>query len=522
MASLIAADGAHPVNLDHLSDTDAIDVLANRVGAARLVAEPDATRRIIDHCSGLPLALAVVAARAAINPHFPLSAIADELGESHGSLDAFALSDTTIDVRDVFSWSYRALDPASARLFRLLGLHPGPDVAVPAAASLAGLSVRETRALLTTLGRSHLITEHVPGRYAWHDLLHAYAIELAGSHDEEAERLAATRRMLDHYVHTAHACALLFSPHREPLVLTPPVAGALVTDVVDDDQAAAWFTAEHAVVLAVVREAAARQFDAHAWELAWTVQHFLDRRGHWHDLLSVQHIALGAALRAGDAAGQGGAHMGLARAHGDLGQFDDAGAHLVRALELFEQIGDGISEANAHRSFSWLLEQQGDYAAALTHAEQGLVLHRAQGDHPGQAAALNAIGWYHALSGRYEQALTHCSEALKILQEFGNDYGQADTWDSLGFAHHGLGDYEQAAVSFTHAIDLYQQLGVTYAEAETSNRLADSCLAAGDEAAARRSLTRALGLFEQLNHANADEVRAKLRALSPEGDLRVT
>jgi DNA-binding SARP family transcriptional activator/Tfp pilus assembly protein PilF len=514
LSSLVAADGAHPVSLDHLSDVEAGQVLANRLGARRLAAEPDAVRTIVRRCSGLPLALAVVAARAAINPRFPLAAIAEELGEDSGGLDAFASGDTEIDVRDVFSWSYRALRPAAARLFRLLGLHPGADIAVSAAAGLAGLPVRETRTLLTALGRNHLITEHLPGRYSWHDLLHAYAIELVALHDEETDRAEATRRLLDHYLHTAHGCALLFSPNRYPLDLDPPAQGTVVVDITDADRASAWFTAELDVLLAAVRSAAAEGFDRHAWQLAWTVEHFLDRRGHWHDLLSTQHTALAAALRSDDEPGQARAHGGLARAHCDLGQFDDARAHLERALELFGALGDDISQANTHRSFSWVVEQQGDYDCALEHAQRALVLHRTAGDRQGQAAALNAIGWYHALCGRHDEALAHCSQALAILEVLGNRYGQADTWDSLGFAHHGLGEYQQAADSFTHAIDLYRELGVTYAEGETWRRLADSHLAAGDRTGAHRALTRALDLFEQLGHANADEARERLRELA--------
>jgi DNA-binding SARP family transcriptional activator len=513
LSSLVAADGARPVHLDLLPAADARAFLANRLGERRLADEPDAAQWIIDHCAGLPLALAIVAARAAIHPNFPLAAIADELRDNNGSLDAFTVSDTAIDVRDVFSWSYRALAPAAARLFRLLSLHPGPDIGTPAAASVAGLPVRETRALLATLTSSHLIIEHAVGRFSSHDLLRAYATELAGVQDSADERRAAVHRMLDHYLHTAYVAAALFSPNREMITLGPSVEGTLVEDITDGEHASTWFTREHGVLLAVIREADVRRFDTHTWQLAWTVAHFLDRRGHWQDLLATQRMGLAAAERSDDLNGQAISHRSIARATADLGLFDDALVHLQRTFDLFRELDNPIAQAHTHRQFAWTLEQRGDFEAALAHACQSLDLYRAHDHRYGQASALNAVGWYHALLGQYEEALTHCSQALAVPMEVDDDYFRADTWDSLGFCYHQLGRYREAADAYERAYDLYHQLGVSYAEAETSRRLGDAYRDAGDAAAARRAWTRALGLFEQLHHASADVVRDELRAV---------
>ncbi|HEU4423406.1 MAG TPA: BTAD domain-containing putative transcriptional regulator, partial [Pilimelia sp.] len=167
--------GAHPLTLDLLAPAEARDLLTRRLGADRLAADPDAVDEIITRCARLPLALTVVAARAAYSPSFRLATIAAELRHTRGGLDAFDSGDTATDVRAVFSWSYRALSPDAARLFRLLGIHPGPDISTPAAASLAGIPPDQARPLLAELARAHLITEHRPGRYAFHDLMRAYA-----------------------------------------------------------------------------------------------------------------------------------------------------------------------------------------------------------------------------------------------------------------------------------------------------------------------------------------------------------
>src|SRR5207248_6429651 len=167
----LTVQGARPLLVDLLSVDEARQLLAGRLGEPRVAAEPDATAEIIQRCVRLPLALSIVAARAAVHPTFPLATFAAELRDTRNRLDALAGGDATTDVRAVFSWSYHALRHDAASMFRLLGLHPGPDITAAAAASLAALPLPRVRVLLGELARANLIVEHVPGRYTFHDLL---------------------------------------------------------------------------------------------------------------------------------------------------------------------------------------------------------------------------------------------------------------------------------------------------------------------------------------------------------------
>ena len=222
LSGLIAAQGARPMALGLMSTVDARALLATRLGDTRVAAEPDAVDGIIAGCARLPLALAVVAARCAISPELPLPRLAEEIRDTAG-LDAFAGDDRATDVRTVFSWSYQALGPAAARLFRLLGLHPGPDLTAAAAASLAGEPLPRVRAQLAGLTEANLLNEAIPGRYSLHDLLRAYAAELAQTIDGEG---AAVHRILDHYLHTAHPLATLANPDRVQPALDASQPGA--------------------------------------------------------------------------------------------------------------------------------------------------------------------------------------------------------------------------------------------------------------------------------------------------------
>src|SRR5262249_25342534 len=151
-----------------------------------------------------------------------------------------------------------ALSPAAAGLFRLLGLHPGPDLSAAAAGSLAAVPPAETRRLLAELARASLLTEHVPGRYGFHDLLRAYAADLAHTVDPDHQRRAPLGRMLDHYRPTASTADRLLYPARDPipLALPPPSPGVTPEQPAGHGQALAWLAAEHPVLLAAVGLAA--------------------------------------------------------------------------------------------------------------------------------------------------------------------------------------------------------------------------------------------------------------------------
>jgi len=521
LSGLVTAEGAHAITLDTLSVDEANELLATRIGPDRVAAEAVPTREIIGHCAGLPLALAVVAARAKAHPTFPLASLATGLAEARGSLDAFADADPTVDVRAVFSWSYDALTPAAARLFRLQGLHPGPDFTVAAAASLAGVAPRRVRVLLAELVAANLVGQPAPGRYRFHDLLRAYAAERAHAVDREPERKAARRRLLDHYLCTAYAAVRLVSPQREPVASTAPSSEVYVEEFADRGRALEWLGAEHEVLVAAVRLALEAELDGHAWQLAWALAAFLDYRGRWREFADVHELALAAAQRSADLPAQAHVHRMLGRAWVRLARFDDAETQYRFSLALCQRLGDPLGEAHTLLNLGWLSEQRHDYSDALVHVRQALDLYGAQKHPAGQASALNQAGWYHAQLGQYAEALAQCRLALTLQRRCGHRHGQASTWDSLGFAHHHLAEYGEASRCYRRALHLHREAGDRYREAQTLARLADSRCAAGDVSAARAAWRRALTILDRINHADADAIRLKLAGPGVQGEFKV-
>jgi DNA-binding SARP family transcriptional activator/tetratricopeptide (TPR) repeat protein len=510
LAGLAVSEGAHLITLDVLPEDKAGELLALRLGAERAAAEPGAVSDLIALCGRLPLALAIAAARAAGKPEFPLAELAADL-RAQGRLDGLDAGDAASTIRTVFAWSYECLQPPAARMFRLLGLHPGPpDITVPAAASLAGIPVSEARQTLRELSAAHLLIEHSPGRFTFHDLLRAYAIEQADTIDTEADREQATGRVLDHYLHTAHAAALLLNPSREPLTLIAARPGVTPGHLADHQQALAWFEAEHRVLIAAVGLASDAGFDACAWQLPWAMANFLDWHGHWQEWAATQRTALAAATRLGDRTGQALAPRALASACARLGDYDQALIHLAESLGIYRQSGDRAGQARVLQTLSWLSGEQDRPADALGYAQQALALFRAVGDRTGQASALNNAGWYHILLGNPRQARSCCRQALARYRELGDRHGQASSWDSLGYAEHHLSNLSQAAECYDRALVIYRELGNRYYQADTLTHLGDTRHAAGQPQAARDAWLQALSILEDLHHPEAADVRARL------------
>jgi tetratricopeptide (TPR) repeat protein len=508
LSGLAAADGARLLTLDVLSHAEAVQLLTARLGAARAAAEPAAVDQIASLCACLPLALAVAAARAAAHPRFPLAALAEELAGKAGRLDALDAGDPTTSVRAVFSWSYEQLSAEAARMFRLLGIHPGPDISVPPTASLAGIAAPQARRLLCELARAHLITEHLPGRYAFHDLLRAYAAEQA--HHTDTDRHEATGRVLDHYLHTAASANRLLNPSTEPVILARPRPGAAPEQLADHQQALAWFEAEHQVLLTVLSLAAGSGFDTHAWQIPWAMSTFLSTRGYWQVEAATQRTALAAATRLGDTAAQALSGRRLADACNDLGDHDQAHRHYASSLTLCQRLGNRHGEAKIHQNLGDLAERQGRYADALGHAEQALSLYQAIGHKALEAGALNDIGWYHGHLGDYQQARAFCRQALTLCADAGHHFIEGSVWDSLGYAEHHLGNLAEAAACYQRALTIAGELGARFHEAGTLTHLGDTRQAAGDLAQARQAWQQALAIFDDLQHPDADQVRAKL------------
>jgi DNA-binding SARP family transcriptional activator len=320
LTGLAAVEGAHLLNLAGLTAPESRDLLRASVGAERAMAEPVAVSELIEVCACLPLALRDVAARAVARPGLPLAALAADMRDTRGRLDALETGEPATSVRMVFSWSRARLGEPASLMFRLLGIYPGPDIAVSAAASLAGMSREQAYMALAELCDEHLLAEYAPGRYSLHELLRAYAAERARTSVSDAERRAAVHRVLDYYLHAATAASSLICPYRTQLTSSRPRPGVVLEEITGSELAAEWLENEHCALLAAIGQAVQGEYSPHAWELPWAAGWLLRDEAGWELLAAAQESALTIAVRLGDRAGQV-----LARQHLDLLRFPAQG-----------------------------------------------------------------------------------------------------------------------------------------------------------------------------------------------------
>jgi DNA-binding SARP family transcriptional activator/tetratricopeptide (TPR) repeat protein len=503
LAGIVARHGALPLEIDVLPAADAVSLLRVLVGA-RVDAEPDAAMTLAAQCARLPLALRVAAELAVANPAVPLRALAHELDDEQRRLAVLdAGGDPRTTVRSVFSWSFRRLSAASARSFRLLGLHPGPDFDVYAAAVLTGNAPDQARSTLEMLATAHLVRRSRSDRYAMHDLLRAYTLSLPA---DRGEQWSAMTRLLDYYLATAASAMEALAPadrNRRPpapvVVPCPPVS--------DPARARAWLDEERAVLVAAIRHATLHGWPDHATRLAATLSRYLVTGGHNTEAISIYEHALDAARRSGDRGAEATALVNLAEVRWRLGHHGPNDESSGQALAVFREIGDRVGEARAHGNLALLCWRHGRYAEASRHYELALAVFCEIGDRAGEARALDNLGAICCRQGRYEQAASQHGRALAIFREIGDPTGQTRSLTNLGCARKGQELWQQATQHLEDSLMLSRQNGDRASEAEALSGLGAVHLGDGRPQRAADHYRRAITLFRELGH-QASEAEA--------------
>jgi DNA-binding SARP family transcriptional activator/tetratricopeptide (TPR) repeat protein len=529
MASLAVSEGAQLNGLDHLDAADATRLLTARLDPQRVAAEPEAVAQLVRLCSGLPLALAIAAARAAESPGLPLAALVAGLEEESDRLDVLDLDDST-SVRAVFSWSLLHVSEQADRMFTFLGMHRGPDISLAAAASLAALPAAAARSILDELASASLVAEHRPGRYVLHDLIRAYAAEYALATYSEDELDDAIGRTLDHYLHTMARSPIFgrLAPFRGGI--PQPAAGVSPEELAGHGPMLAWLEAEHLVLRQAIEQASDASHAAAAWALYYLFAHSAAWQGTWAEYEAAGHAALTAAKRADDQAGLGWICGMLATFHAEFGTADQVLAERYEALEHFERAGDPGAQAYGHQYLSdalcrgsvkygaMLRDDPADPGVrrrasdGLAHAQRALVLHREAGNRGGVMWAHQYCAYHSARLGDAVAAQGHCEQALELAAELGDPQGQSFARFMMGFACQASGDLDRAVACFNEALSLVPDGGPSTAgmRAELLSELGETYRAAGDLPAARDAFGQAMEYYQSLHHPGADELRARL------------
>jgi len=499
LAGLVARDGAHRLVLDVLTSGEAWEVLAGVLGQDRLDAEPDATAELIDRCARLPLALRIAAAALTDRPWRSVADYVAELTADDRLLALGVDGDEGMAIHAAFDLSYNTLTPAAQRLFRLMGLAPGPDVTAEAAASLAAASATQATRLLAELVRGHLITEHAPGRYTFHDLLRAYAVDRARRTDDRTDREAAAGRLLDWYLQTTLAAARVLY-HRKLSLPLPPASAEPVTAFRDPAQALAWLDAERTNLVAAIGHAAEHGPRPYAWRLNDAVRGYFHLHPHAVDWLSAAGAGLAAALADEDLHGQAAAHLSLADASRYQSRYQQALKHYTCAMNAAQQVGWSHGEAAGVGNLGLVYWETGQLKQAIEQLTRALAIYQRLGSVPGQVANLTNLGMTLGELGRLDQAADRHKQVLALTGQLGTSDSQAIHLSNVAELLHLQGHLDQARDQLTNALTLHREFGSRTAEGWTLALLAGVHRDAGRHLLARDNALAALAIIREAGH----------------------
>ena len=516
LAGLVIGQGATRMTLDVLTEPEALDLVRAVLGPQRADAEPESLVALVRACARLPLALRIAAGRAAVHPNLTVGEVVTELG-SPGRLDVLSVpADERTSVRGVFDWSYRRLTGEQARMFRRLGLHPGPEFSLPAAAAVAGVDVAEARGLLDALAELHLIEPVDRDRYRCHDLLHTYAAERVDRDDDAAEREDARRTLLGWYAHhawtAARTVAATLTERHESTGLATPVHPQIV--FAGPAEAWAWGERECANVVAGIRVAVRHDALRVAVLLADLSVVPLSRRRLWEDLFEVCRLGLTAARRLGDRRSEYQLLECLASAHRDVGQWQESWDAVAAALELARDLGDQWSQAQSLCYLGVLCGDRGRHAEASRYLRSALPLSvGAQGGQLEGDIELY-LGSACVGLGRYDEAVRHAERSRALHRQAGNPHGEAYVLHCMARAQQGLGEHAEAIALCEQAQRSESALIEQREHAAILDTLGISLAHTGDPARAISCWQAALTVFDEFDESRARDLRDRIHAMT--------
>ncbi|MFB7245679.1 AfsR family transcriptional regulator [Streptomyces populi] len=450
---LVASEAASAVPLDSLEPQDGTELLAGVLGKDRILAEPEAARRLTELCGGLPLALRVTAARLAGRPQRTLAELADELADERSRLTYLDVDDTSVSA--ALRLTVQQLPPDALHQFTRLGHHPGSHFDPFTAAALAGTTPRAAAAALERLAAAHLVTETAAGRWELHDLVRLYARTL----DPGSGREALTG-VLDHYIATALAAADTAQPGGEPCFTLPDGfrRPAAVRDFTDRASAMHWLATEREDLALAVVAARAAGLDDRAWriillqwpQVVWRV------RDNWVPLLN---IALECARAQGDPYAQSRVLTLLGWVLSEEGRPAEALALLELSPPLARQAGDRLGEATALINLAVVEAAQGDLETALESCARAIVLAREESDAHTEMLALQHLARIQLTAGRPREALRSARTALDLGPEHEEAARRALLLTVSGEARLALGADDEAVLLLDQAAEEAERAG---------------------------------------------------------------
>jgi tetratricopeptide (TPR) repeat protein/DNA-binding SARP family transcriptional activator len=486
--------------LDVMPPADAAALFSKLAGPDR-VDEPQRMREVTWLCGDLPLTVALAAHNLRARPTWRLADLAGRLSRARARHQDDPMTRRTYAAFDL---SYQTLSDPQQELFRRLGLHPGTEISLHAAAALGGVSVEDADLMLDVLVNRHMLDEPVRHHYRLHDLLRDYAAQRAEADEEESTRENAVRRLLDFYVTTAVSAAHTLRPDDRRLNApgyrltheSPPVGSI--------SEAQDWFEDEYPSLTSIARFALDRRSYRYAALLPSALAHHLERRHRWREAVDVLENALQAWYALGDRSGQAGTLAGLASAHWGIGNLESALFFAETALSMYLEQTDSDGQAAAHLHLGRIHWRLRNPAQADRHVRECVALRTGLGDRRGLAVAVYHLGILALDFGVPADGVGHFEKALGLARDVGDQVTERNCLNNLGVCYERTGDYPEALRWYQEALVLTRRIGSPHHLAMIAYNMGEIHSLVGDHESALRSFEDALVTFREAGDARSE------------------
>jgi DNA-binding SARP family transcriptional activator len=502
-------EAAESLSLDVLPSHEAEMLFTAVVGDARAAAEPDATAQVAQLCGRLPLALRIAAARLRHRPAWSVAHFRDRLADQDRRLAELRVEDRGVAV--AFASSYRVLEPASQRMFRLLGLVPGPSFDILAAAALSGWTRSEADDALETLIDAHLVEQPTLSVLRLHDLIAVFARQQCDLEETQQARHEAMRRLLDYYMYATDAAEDLIRPSRTDRGPDTPPGVALPVHA-DRRAALAWLDGERANVIAAAAAAADGGFAEHAWRIPRHLWGYFEARNLWSEWLACNERALHGLKPGADPLGEARTRLALGVCNKELRRYEEAVGHYTAAADLFDRAGSLSGRAGALINLANVHRRLGDYAEGASCLERAQAILAGTEDRFAQAAALNSLGELRREAGQAAESLAPYERALAIAREQGYRPLEAVLLDGFARALHTVGRDDEAFEACRRAVEACAEAEDRYGEALALDLFGHVLVALGRGSESGGFWSSALAIYDELGAPEAAELRARVAA----------
>ncbi|SEH03501.1 NB-ARC domain-containing protein [Nonomuraea solani] len=497
LPGLVAREGACTVKVGRMGDEAARDLVIQAIGAPRGLAEPAALDELVRLCAHLPLALRISGANLATSPFLSLADYIALMSEGDDLAAFQAEGDPETGVRTAFDMSYARLSAPAQKMFRRLGLVPVTDICVSAAAALAGTTNQAARQVLDTLACAHLLDPLPGGRFAAHDLMHAYAKQLALAEDTETERVDAVDRLLNWYLAHAQGASKTIMPSiMHGSSPRPDVASVRYGS---NDTAFAWLQDERVNLVALVKHTALQGPRPLAWYLSDLLRSAYYSVFPRHDLLILAEAAIEAASREENLLAEAIAHHSLASAVWPTAQYGLCLEHSQQACSLARQGGFPLPEAAALITMSTAKYEMGDLSEAEALLRQGLAVIGPDGPRRARVNPLIKLSQILCDTGNHKEAMVCATSANKMAEQVGDPRWQAMAASALGTVYEHLKDTATAHRHYSRAVEIASTSAIRIGEGLISALLGIAKLEP-DQEAAFQTASQALATSRHCNY----------------------